>query len=55
MEEKFEQLDVDLTCLTDFETVVEIGREAGFFTEEETEEVLAWHEDPENWEKPINK
>lgn len=51
--ENFKDIEVELTTLTEFSTLVETASELGYITAEEKEKVLAWNQDPQEWGKKM--
>ena len=49
--EAFEQADVELVTLTDYEHVVAEALETGYIAEEDVELLNEWRRDPANWKK----
>jgi len=47
----FDDADVKLVTLTDYENVVTIAQETGYIQQEDIETLHIWRKDPANWKK----
>lgn len=51
--ESFKKNNLELTTLTDFETVVEVAEEIGYINNRDKDVILKWTEDPASWGKKM--
>ena len=52
--ENFERIRCNLTCLTDFSTLIDVASENKILSTKEVNSVMEWNSNPEGW-KPDNK
>ncbi len=47
--EKFKQANVELTSLSNYNTLITTALEAGFISEDQIKTLMEWRQDPANW------